>query len=310
VRLTRLLALLVAGLALAGPAAAEVARVFGKRQTLFIVTSTLNRTYVDAISERFVSNYKYPPPLVKTTIANVAVEAFCAGIGTEYPDVVALPRRMSRRELETCIKNGMIDIVELDTGKDALVVVTKKGDPVFDLRLTDFFHALAAEIPKDAGFFADFVPNRAERWSDIDSTLPDQPIRVLGPAENTAILRFMKDFFLEGACRKIGAFKVYYHAEDRVRQCTTIRTDGVFQEVPVPIAKNFVDLMQKAPPGTLAVLPYTVWRTQSSWLDVLPVAASTTSPSTRSYSTSSGRTCGRASAASALRTGSTSSSTK
>lgn len=267
----RILAAALTATGIALPVAAQEQPFYGKRDNLFVVTSTLTRAYVDAISERFSREYGYPRPVVKTTIANVAVDAFCGGIGAEYPDAVAVPRRISRGEYARCIKNGILDIVELNLGSDALVVATKKGDPIFDLKLTTFFYALAGEVPGGAGYFENFKPNTVERWSQIDSKLPDLPIKVLGPAADTAILKFMKDFFMEGACRQIGPFKVYYQAEERVKQCTTLRADGAFAEVKVPIARNFIEPMRQSAPGTLVILPYTVWREHRDWLDVLPV---------------------------------------
>jgi|GEM_PF-1882996 len=266
---------LVAAVA-AGPAGAADGPTpgAGQRNELFIVSSTLTRPYVIGLVEGFGKDFGLPTPDVKTTLIKDAFEEFCAGIGPEYPDIVAGPRSISRREFARCVKNGILDLVEIDVGDDALVVVTKKGDPVNNLSLKDIWGALAAEKPQHGergDWFDDFVLNTTHTWRDVNPTLPDIALKIIGPAAGTAIYQFVKDFYMEGACRKITTFKGYYNAEDRVRQCTTFRTDGVYQEIMAPIARNFIEPMRSAPIGTLAIIPFAVWRRQESWLDRLPV---------------------------------------
>lgn len=237
------------------------------RDHIVILTSTLERAFTNAVAERVTKKTSIPID-VRTVLANPAIKDFCQGIGLEYADIVAVPRRITRYELKKCIENHVLDLVELKVGFDALVIATKKGDPVFNITPRQVYYGLAAEIPHHLNF----VPNPANNWKDVDSKLPDLEIRVIGPATGTVILNFMKDIFMEGGCRGLSVFKIYYNAADRVRQCTTMRADGRFMEIKAPIAINFLEPMRKSPRGTLAVIPFTVWLKHQNEFDVLPVS--------------------------------------
>ena len=254
-------------IALTAPALADDAAPVPPRSAIRVLASPLQLRFTTAVSEQLVKKYGLPPLDVTSMLAAPAVKAFCAGVGPATPDIVALPRQMAKREYNQCIENGVIDIVELPIGFDALVLVTRKGDPVFNLTPRAMYYALAAQIPLED----EFVPNAAKRWRDLDSRLPDLAINVLGSENGTSINAFFKEIFLEGGCRGLRQFKVYYSAEDRVKTCTTLREDGLFIGIKAPIALNFKPAMEKAPPGAIAVVPYTVYQHNAGWLDLLPV---------------------------------------
>jgi len=238
----------------------------GGRDHLIVLASPLQRAFADKASERFTARTGVPVE-VRTVLAVPAIKDFCSGAGGDFADIVAVPRRMAKRELERCIENGVLDVIELKLGFDALVVAVKKGDPVFNITPRQVYYALAAEIPHQLHFVAN--PNQS--WKDVDPNLPNLPINVLGPAEGTVIFSFMKDIFMEGGCRGVGVFKTYYNADNRVRQCTTLRKDGHFQEVKAPIALNVIEPLQKSPTGTVAIIPYTAWLRHQDQFDVMPV---------------------------------------
>ncbi|MEI6559799.1 MAG: substrate-binding domain-containing protein [Rhodospirillaceae bacterium] len=255
-------------IALAGPAlAADPEPVPQSRAAIKVLASPLQLRFTTAVSDRLVKKYGLPPLEVTSMLAAPAVKAFCAGVGPATPDVVAIPRQMAKREYNQCVENGVIDIVELPIGFDALVPVVRKGDPVFNLTPRAMYYALAADIPIEDGF----TPNTAKRWRDLDPRLPDQAINVLGSENGTSINAFFKEIFIEGGCRGLRQFKVYYSAEDRVKTCTTLREDGRFTGIKAPIAVNFKPAMEKAPPGAVAVVPYTVYQHNAEWLDLMPV---------------------------------------
>ena len=253
-------------IALAGPAFAEGADGT-TRSTIKVAASPLQLRFTAAVGEQLVKKYGLPPLDVTSMLATTAVKAFCAGIGPDTPDIVAIPRQMAKREYNQCVENGVVDIVELQIGFDALVLVTRKGDPVFNLTPRAMYFALAGVIPLDD----DFIPNTAKRWRDLDARLPDLEINVLGSENGTAINALFKEIFMEGGCRGLRQFKVYYSAPDRVKTCTTLREDGRFVRIKAPIAVNFKPAMQAAPAGAIAVVPYTVYQHNADWLDLLPV---------------------------------------
>ena len=257
-----LIASAVSAPALAGDGGASPART-----AIRVLASPLQLRFTTAVSDRLVKKYGMPPLEVTTMLAAPAIKAFCAGTGPETPDVVALPRQMAKREYNQCVENGVIDIVELPIGFDALVLVTRRGDPVFNLTSRAIYFALAAEIPQGD----EFVTNSLGRWRDLDPHLPDQEIAVLGSENGTSINAFFKEIFMEGGCRGLHQFKSIYSSTDRVKTCTTLREDGRFTGIKAPIAVNFKPAMEAAPPGAIAVVPYTVYQRNAEWLALLPV---------------------------------------
>lgn len=240
------------------------------RETIRVLSSPLQVKFVRAISDAMTRRQGTPALDIASMLATPAVAAFCSGIGPDTPDVIGIPRRMARREVERCEENGVIDIIELAMGYDALVIVARKGDTVFNITPRAMYYALAAEIPEGDDTF---IRNDVKLWRQIDPRLPDLEINVLGSENGTAINQFFKDIFMEGGCRGLRQFKLFmYAADERVKACTTMREDGRFTPIKPPIAINFRDKMKKAPPGAIGVLPYTVYLQNRDWLDMMPVA--------------------------------------
>jgi len=266
-------AVLAGLLALAGgSAAAETAGPADgqppARSPIKVMVSPLQTRFTQVLGEHLVTKYGLPPLDLSTVLAATASKAFCAGTGPGSPDVIALPRRMAKREYDGCVENGVIDIIELPVGFDALVLVVKKGDLVFNLTPRAMYFALAAEIPLED----DFVRNDVRRWNDLDPRLPALDINVFGSEAGTSITAFFKEIFMEGGCRGLRQFKVYYSSVDRVKTCTTLRDDGRYVGIKPPIAVNFKDIFRTAPKGAVGVVPYTVYRHNADWLDLLPVS--------------------------------------
>ncbi len=246
------------------------------RAAIKVLVSPLQVRFLAAVSEQLVTKYRLQPLDVSTVLAAPAVKAFCAGIGPETPDVIAIPRQMAKREYNQCIENGVIDIVELSPGFDALVLVTRRDDLVFNMTLRAMFFALAATVPQGD----EFVPNAVKRWRELDPRLPDQEINVLGSENGTAINAFFKEIFMEGGCRGLHQFKSIYSSADRVKGCTALREDGRFIGIKAPIAINFKPAMERAPRGSIAVVPYTVYQHNADWLSLIPVDGVTPSDET------------------------------
>ncbi|MEI8395672.1 MAG: substrate-binding domain-containing protein [Rhodospirillaceae bacterium] len=237
------------------------------RESITVMVSPLMVGFTKAINDNLGMRYGLPPLTITPALAGPAVKAFCSGIGEKTPDVIGLPRQLSKREYNHCIENGVIDIIELAVGMDALILVVRKDEPVFNLTPRAMYFALAAEIPQAD----DFIPNTVQRWKQIDNRLPDREIYIVGSENGTSINAFFKEIFMEGGCRGLRQFKSYYSAEDRVKTCTTLRDDGRFIGIKPPIALNFKDVFLKSPPGAIAVIPYTVYSHNTDWLSAMPV---------------------------------------
>ena len=117
----------------AGKSATPPSVDLSDRKQLLIAGSTGMVALTDAVIERLARDYLMPPPIVQPTGTQTGIEEFCAGIGVEFPDLVAASHRMSRAEYETCVEHNVLDVIEVGIGQSAVVVVTRKGNPTFKI---------------------------------------------------------------------------------------------------------------------------------------------------------------------------------
>ena len=94
---------------------------------------------------------------------------------------------MKKSEFDDCQKNGVKDIVEIKIGFDGLTLAQSKQGAPIKLTLAQLFLALAKEVPGPDG---KLVANPNKNWSDIDRSLPNIKIEVLGPAADLRHARF------------------------------------------------------------------------------------------------------------------------
>jgi phosphate transport system substrate-binding protein len=222
----------------------------GPRAEMLITGSTLMAPFSEALAKRVSANAGLPEARIMKTGTSEGMNAFCAGQGLETPDVLAMSRRMRVFEFERCQQHGVGDIVEILVGYEAVVIVQRKDDQDLSLTMGNVYNALALELPKAE----EFLPNTNKLWSDVDKTLPKTEIRAVLPVGTLGARSFFNDRVLQGACRNISELKGIFEANERVRQCTTLRTDRRITEVGVPFLENMRAAMSKAPPGTIAAM--------------------------------------------------------
>ncbi len=235
--------------------------------TIYMIGSTLMADYTTAIIDHLKKNTDLPPPIVSEGGSTRGVSVFCAGIGLNTPDIVAMSRRILTTELENCRDHGVTDIIEIQIGYDAAGIVSRRDDQDYPLTLVSMYHAIAAELPDTAGRF---TPNRYQRWHDVDPSLPDTEIRFILPVPSLGGRAFLENRMLQSACRHIPAISTIFGAEDRVRQCVSLRTDNRIVELDTPYAQNVVTALATSPPGTLANLPLHFVLAHQEFLKVQP----------------------------------------
>jgi phosphate transport system substrate-binding protein len=234
------------------------------REGLLIVGSTTLQAITDAILHRLDEAYVLPKPITRLEGTSAGFAAFCAGIGPKYADIVAASDRMGRGEFEVCTENKVLDIIEVEIGDSAVVVVTKKGDQVFNLTPRMVYFGLAENIPIKGEFKAN--PNKT--WKDADKDAPELPIQFIIPAKGSGTRSFFDDNFMQGGCRHVKELDAIFAATDRVPLCITQRDDGPVEEVNEDQA---VDSLLKAPPGALAVIGWPVYLKNRDKLELLPI---------------------------------------
>lgn len=230
-------------------AGAAVPANMGERERLLATGSTLISPFTEAIMARLQTNAGLPAGEIRAVGTTKGIADFCSGIGVDTPDVVAMSRRMRHAEFETCGRNGVKDILEIQLGYEALVVVTRADDNL-SLSLADLYKALARELPHGL----EFLPNDAKTWKDVNPALPATEIAAILPSSALGARGFFNDRFLQGACRGIFEINSIYEAEERVEQCIGLRKDNRIKEVGLPLVQNMREAFQTAKPGTIGIV--------------------------------------------------------
>ena len=210
----------VATVAMAGTAQArDEIRIVGS-STVFPFTST--------VIERFAQTTSFPAPIIESTGTGGGMRFFCAGVGEEHPDMTGASRPMRESEFESCVSNGVTSITEIQIGYDGIALADSVDAERMDITKAQLFSALAAEVEVDGAI----VENPYTRWSEIDSSLPDVEIEVLGPPPTSGTRDAFVELVMEEGCEEFPAIAALEDAdEDRFEAvCATMREDGRFIE--------------------------------------------------------------------------------
>ena len=100
------------------------------RDQIKIVGSSTVFPYATIVAERFGSSGKFKTPVIESTGTGGGAKLFCAGVGTEHPDITNASRAMKAKEYALCKKNGVDEIIELDLNESELVEFNKSVDAV------------------------------------------------------------------------------------------------------------------------------------------------------------------------------------
>lgn len=217
-------------LALAGSIAA-VSTPAMARDTINIVGSSTVYPFATVVAERFGRNTDFPTPKLESTGSGGGLKLFCEGVGTQHPDITNASRRMKPSEFELCQSNGVKEITEVRIGADGIVMANSKDAEKLDLSLEQIFLALAKEVPNPDGG-NELVANPYQKWSEIDSSLPDYEISVMGPPPTSGTRDAFVELAMESGCKQFDMIaKMEDQNEDKFKSvCHSMREDGPFIE--------------------------------------------------------------------------------
>ncbi len=202
---------------------------YGGRDQIRIVGSSTVYPFSTKVAEQFGRKTDFRTPVVESTGSGGGLKLFCAGIGTDHPDVTNSSRAIKSSEVELCASNGVDEITEVKIGYDGIVVANQKGGTAYDLTRRQIFEALAKELPDGEG---GFQPNPNATWSDVDPSLPDAEIEVYGPPPTSGTRDAFVELVMEEGCSEIEAIAALEESDgDRFDQvCQALREDGAFIE--------------------------------------------------------------------------------
>ncbi|MEP3280213.1 MAG: PstS family phosphate ABC transporter substrate-binding protein [Stappiaceae bacterium] len=192
------------------------------RDQIQIVGSSTVFPFSTAVAEQFGQKSDFKTPVVESTGSGGGMKLFCAGVGENTPDVTNASRRIKESEFETCTANGVTP-VEVKVGFDGIVLANAKAGADLKLTLPQIFLALAKEVPVDGKL----VANPYQKWSDIDPSLPDAKIEVLGPPPTSGTRDAFSEIAMEGGCKKVDGAKDLGLAK---KKCHSVREDGAYIE--------------------------------------------------------------------------------
>jgi phosphate transport system substrate-binding protein len=244
------------------------------RAQIRIVGSGSMHDLTQAVAKDLVAKTGLSEPIVEPVGTREGIREFCAGIGPQFPDIVAASRRITKSEYTACLDNGIVDIIEVPIGLDAVILVTEKGDTVFGLTARHIYLALAAQVPREFVMTANvppgvarvalqahgepFLDNPFTFWSQIDSRLPDIPIRVYGPSIAAGTRDFVNGAIMEAGCRYFKPIRSIPSAAERVRQCTTYRGSPQYVDVPEPYEEQVINVVMGDEDGTLGIVTFDI----------------------------------------------------
>ena len=215
--------ILVAAIAVlaAGPALAQQAR-----DQIRAVGSSTVFPFTTTVAENFARTSGMKAPIVESTGTGGGFRLFCAGVGTQHPDLSNASRAITKSEIEACTKNGVTAITEVKIGFDGIVLAVKKGAPKFDVTRQQVWLALARQVPKNG----QLVANPHQRWSDIDPKLPNIAIEVMGPPPTSGTRDAFVEMVMDFGCKDFAEIKAIADSRARAQACAAIREDGKFIE--------------------------------------------------------------------------------
>lgn len=199
------------------------------RDQIRIVGSSTVFPFATAVAEEFGKTTSFKTPVIESTGSGGGLKLFCAGVGENQPDITNASRRIKKSEVENCASNGVSEITEVKIGYDGIVLANDRSAPVFELSKEQIFLAVAKVVPSKDG--KSLVDNYYTNWSQIDPSLPDEEIEVLGPPPTSGTRDAFVELVMEEACDSFEAITALKDNKDQhSAACQGVREDGHFVE--------------------------------------------------------------------------------
>ena len=102
-----------------------------QRDTVWAAGSSTVFPFTTRVAENFAQRTGGTAPRVESLGTGGGIAAFCAGVGTQTPDIANASRRMKASEFDQCVANGVTDIIEIQIGYDGIVIATARDGADF-----------------------------------------------------------------------------------------------------------------------------------------------------------------------------------
>ncbi|WP_108397180.1 substrate-binding domain-containing protein [Devosia submarina] len=193
------------------------------RDTIQVAGSSTVLPFASIVAEEFGAAFpEFNTPVVGSGGTGGGFSQFCEGIGDNTIDIANASRPIKDGEREACNQSGVTDIREIQFGFDGIVFASAASGPDFALTPVQVYKAIAAQVVVDG----ELVDNPYKSWSEVDASLPDQPIALAVPASNHGTREVFQERVVGAGCEEAGLPEGL--SEDEAESaCSTLRQDVV-----------------------------------------------------------------------------------
>lgn len=196
------------------------------RDQIRVVGSSTVYPFTTAVAEQFGKKTGQSTPVIESTGTGGGIKLFCAGVGADHPDAVNASRPIKESELEMCKANG-VSVTEVKIGYDAIVLAMAKEHEDMALTTKDVYRALARYVI----IGGEFTDNPYQTWNEVNPSLPQGKIEVLGPPPTSGTRDSFVELVIEKECKAaIKEAGLTVSEEDEKVYCKSMREDGAFIE--------------------------------------------------------------------------------
>lgn len=190
------------------------------RDQIKIVGSSTVYPYATVVAEKFGKSGKFKTPVIESTGTGGGMKLFCAGVGTNHPDITNASRAIKSKEKALCAKNGVKDIVEIVVGNDGISFAHSVKAKDANFTKEQLWRALAHDVDVNGKV----VANPYKKWSDIDKSLPNKAIKIMVPPPTSGTRDAWNSLVMGKGCSK--AFKSAM-GDKAKKACAKLREDGL-----------------------------------------------------------------------------------
>jgi len=183
------------------------------RDQINIVGSSTVYPFSTVVAERFGKSGKFRTPVIESTGTGGGMKLFCAGIGTNTPDMSNASRKIKPKEVKLCKDNNVTDITQVIVGLDGIAFTSSVKGKEYNFTKKHLWEAMS-----DLG-------SKPKKWSDIDPSLPDYKIAILTPPATSGTRDAWNSLVMKKGCPE------EILKEQGKKACYMLREDGAVIEV-------------------------------------------------------------------------------
>lgn len=190
-----------------------------------VVGSSTVYPFTTSIAENFGKQTGLPIPIVESTGTGGGFKLFCSGSGSTTASVVNASRAIKDTEIKLCASAGVAEPLGLKIGKDAIVIANSKNGTNLNVSKEQIFLALATKVPVNGKL----EKNPYVKWSDIDKSLPNIAIEVLGPPPTSGTRDSFIELAMEPGCHAVmKKANIKLEEAESKKICSEFRQDGAY----------------------------------------------------------------------------------